>query len=149
MSIRFPSSLSSSSYIYAVLSALVFFASCTSATTPTSFCKCTCFNTNSTIIPLTPPSDGNPGAAATTCADCNRSFCLEYRLPICKGAREEDIFTTCFQRDSRKDEAFVFIFIFATAGLLLWALLRPWVGNWVQAAKERSRYVPVEAEGDS
>lgn len=32
-----------------------------------------------------------------TCADCTRAFCLDYHLPICKNAREEDVFTTCFR----------------------------------------------------
>lgn len=36
------------------------------------------------------------------------------------------------ERDSRKDEAVVFIFIFATAGLLGWAAVKPWVGKWVE-----------------
>ena len=35
------------------------------------------------------------------------------------------------ERDSRKDEAVVFIFIFATAGLLIWAAIKPWVGKWI------------------
>ena len=38
------------------------------------------------------------------------------------------------ERDSRKDEAVVFIFIFATAGLLIWAAIRPWVGKWVDVS---------------
>lgn len=33
-----------------------------------------------------------------TCADCTRAFCLDYNLPICKDAREEDVFTTCFRK---------------------------------------------------
>ena len=37
------------------------------------------------------------------------------------------------ERDSRKDEAVVFIFIFATVGLLGWSLIRPWVLKWVEA----------------
>ena len=36
------------------------------------------------------------------------------------------------ERDSRKDEAVVLIFIFATAGLLIWAAVKPWVGKWVE-----------------
>ena len=36
------------------------------------------------------------------------------------------------ERDSRKDEAVVFVFIFATAGLLGWALIRTWVERWVE-----------------
>lgn len=38
------------------------------------------------------------------------------------------------ERDSRKDEAVVFIFIFATAGLLIWAALKPWVEKWVEVS---------------
>lgn len=86
---------------------------------------------------------------AGNCNDCNRQFCLDYNLPICKGAGMEDVFTTCFQRDSRKDEAVVFIFIFATAGLLIWAAIKPWVGKWVDSARERRSYIPVSSQGDS
>lgn len=60
----------------------------------------------------------------------------------------EDVFTTCFQRDSRKDEAVVFIFIFATSGLLIWAAAKPWVGKWVDSARERRSYIPVSNQGD-
>lgn len=58
------------------------------------------------------------------CATCNRAFCLEQRLPICKGAEEKDVFTTCFQRDSRKDQIVVLTFIAGTVGLLGWAAVR-------------------------
>lgn len=78
---------------------------------------------------------------------------------MCKGAKEDDVVSTCFrmsrlwlagymvlmgwlrdanlavavaERDSRKDEAIVFIFIFATSGLLAWALLGPWLQKWLQ-----------------
>jgi len=71
-----------------------------------------------------------------TCNDFNRQFCLGYNLPICKGAEEKDVFATCFQRDSAKDEAVVFIFIFATVGLLGWAAVRPWVERWMQVSHE-------------
>lgn len=110
----------------------------------TSFCKCTCFS-NSTIIQLdgtnpssTPnPSNGGSKSDAAkktrgTCSDCNKAFCLSYNLPICKRAKEEDVFTTCFQRDSAKDEAVVFIFIGATTGLLVYAAVRPWVERWTE-----------------
>ncbi|KAJ5757827.1 uncharacterized protein N7511_006521 [Penicillium nucicola] len=137
--------------------------SLTVASTPTSFCKCTCFS-NSTIIPLDPSkSEKSSGIdhllhfyernvasselehtdeyikreqkyRSLSCNDCNRKFCLDYQLPTCKGAKEEDVFTTCFQRDSRKDEAVVFIFLFATGGLLGWALCKPWIGRYVEAS---------------
>lgn len=42
------------------------------------------------------------------------------------------------ERDSRKDEAVVFIFIAATAGLLGWAAVRPWVGKWVEVSERIS-----------
>ncbi len=68
-------------------------------------------------IPEDPPSDDTPpveklpeGDAgkgnedddrkeyrAGNCNDCNRQFCLDYNLPICKGAGMEDVFTTCFR----------------------------------------------------
>lgn len=90
---------------------------------PTSYCKCICF-TNSTIIPLnSPPPSASSSAAAVflnprnaengdedtdgdgtthhkhlTCSDCNRAFCLDYNLPICKNAKEEDVFTQCFRK---------------------------------------------------
>ncbi|KAJ5250934.1 hypothetical protein N7489_001344 [Penicillium chrysogenum] len=145
------------------------------ASTPTSFCKCTCFS-NSTIIPLNPSkSETSSGIdhvrfderrffsselehtdeyskraekyRSLNCNDCNRKFCLDYELPTCKGAKEEDVYTTCFQRDSRKDETVVFIFIFATCGLLAWAACKPWIERYVEAARERRSYIPV-AETD-
>ncbi|KAI4267365.1 MAG: hypothetical protein LQ337_008385, partial [Flavoplaca oasis] len=62
-----------------------------------------------------------------TCNDCNKQYCLSQGLKICEGKAMEDVWTTCFQRDSRKDEAVVFIFIFATAGLLIYAAVKPWI----------------------
>ncbi|PYH46677.1 uncharacterized protein BP01DRAFT_338283 [Aspergillus saccharolyticus JOP 1030-1] len=141
-------------------------ASITVASSPASFCKCTCFS-NSTIIPLDPDKPNSVSTqggvfhlrsrddASTlltgraknyrslSCNDCNRKFCLDYDLPTCKGAKEEDVFTTCFQRDSRKDQAIVFIFIIATGSLLAWAIMKPWVGKWLEIARERRSYLPV------
>ncbi len=34
---------------------------------------------------------------AGNCNDCNRQFCLDYNLPICKGAGMEDAFAVCFR----------------------------------------------------
>lgn len=36
------------------------------------------------------------------------------------------------ERDSKKDEAVVFIFIFATGGLLAWAACKPWIERYVE-----------------
>jgi len=63
------------------------------------------------------------------------------------------VFAQCFQRDSIKDEAVVIIFIFATAGLLSWAVLKPWVVKWTgwgrggQEPRE-GRYAPLVGEGE-
>lgn len=110
-----------------------------------TFCKCTCF-TNSTIVPLGPKpgsdaelshqrslflrslnplTDVEPAhakrAASASCTQCTRAFCLAYNLPICKDAKEKDVVTMCFQRDSRKDMIIVWGFMFGTIGLLAWA----------------------------
>ncbi|KAM0720488.1 hypothetical protein Q7P37_004624 [Cladosporium fusiforme] len=126
------------------------------AASPTSFCKCTCFS-NSTIIPLSskpsenkqtpakPPSSlfdiraPSEQPAHRSCADCTKQFCLSYNLPICSKAKEEDVSTICFQRDSAKDQAVVLLFIGATVGLLLWAAVRPAYERW----SERRGYTGV------
>jgi nucleoside permease NupC len=45
----------------------------------------------------------------------------------------------------------VFIFIFATAGLLGWAVLKPWVVRWtgwgVERTRREGRYEPLVGEG--
>lgn len=43
--------------------------------------------------------------------------------------------TSCIERDSRKDEAVVFLFIFATGGLLAWALAKPWIERYLEVSK--------------
>lgn len=40
---------------------------------------------------------GSNGDRALNCNDCNRRFCLDYDLPVCKDAEDEDVFTTCFR----------------------------------------------------
>ncbi|KAK3653676.1 hypothetical protein LTR56_004532 [Elasticomyces elasticus] len=122
------------------------------AASPTSFCKCTCFS-NSTLIPLDDPTTNRKPSAddskasakgRRSCMDCNKQFCLDYHLPICQDATEADVFTTCFQRDSAKDQAIVFIFIIATGGLLAWAAIRPWVQKWRDNASAGQAYTPVQ-----
>ncbi|EAS33403.3 uncharacterized protein CIMG_04427 [Coccidioides immitis RS] len=86
---------------------------------------------------------------AANCNDCNRKFCLDYHLPMCKGAKEDDVVTTCFQRESNKDKAVVLIFIVATVSLLVWAALKPWAERWIQAARERRLYIPISSREDN
>ncbi|KAG8626229.1 hypothetical protein KVT40_005174 [Elsinoe batatas] len=140
--------------LWLLLAVLLAILTVVQSATPTSFCKCTCFS-NSTLIQLTGTTDpddvkdkkGKYLMKAGTCEDCNRQFCLKHELPICEKAKEENVFTTCFQRDSRKDEAVVFIFIFATAGLLAWAAIRPWAQPWIESRTSRKDYVAVNDEG--
>ncbi|PSN72019.1 hypothetical protein BS50DRAFT_241332 [Corynespora cassiicola Philippines] len=125
----------------------------TPPTAPTSFCKCTCFG-NSTIVPLDSPvfsqkpsvGEVKERSSKKTCNDCNRQFCLSYSF--CNKEKEENVFTTCFQRDSAKDQAVVFIFIFATVGLLSYAAVRPWIDQWAERARERRTYIPVSGQAD-
>ncbi|KAK0104575.1 hypothetical protein ONS95_004861 [Cadophora gregata] len=121
------------------LLALLLLITSSIAASPPSFCKCTCF-TNSTIIPLSSHTSTNPSllrkhpqgnppvlntrATSASCLTCNKAFCLSQRLPICKDAEEKDVLTTCFQRDSRKDQIVVLTFIAGTLGLLGWAAVR-------------------------
>lgn len=130
------------------------FLSLSLAASPTSFCKCTCFG-NSTIVALdahaatkkpAAPELHRPRASKKSCNDCNRQFCLGYSF--CTGEKEENVLTTCFQRDSAKDQAVVYIFICATVGLLGWAGLRPWVEGWREKVRERRSYIPVSAQND-
>ncbi|PPJ51728.1 hypothetical protein CBER1_08902 [Cercospora berteroae] len=77
------------------------------------------------------PTNGSENKVhGRTCADCNKQFCLSYNLPICAGATEENVLTTCFQRDSVKDQLVVWIFLIATVGLLAWATVKPWWTRW-------------------
>ncbi|KAK6332114.1 hypothetical protein TWF718_002648 [Orbilia javanica] len=94
------------------------------AADPLSYCKCTC-GSSSIIIPL-----DHDDPKALTCLDCNRSFCRSSNINICDGKKEDEISTSCFQRDSVKDQAVVLMFITATGLLLLYAAIRPWILKW-------------------
>lgn len=57
------------------------------------------------------------------------------------------MFTTCFQRDSRKDQIVVLTFIAGTVGLLGWAAVRKILekrkGDNVRIGDTREGYAPV------
>ncbi|KAK5995314.1 hypothetical protein PT974_03717 [Cladobotryum mycophilum] len=117
-------------FLLLLLAALVAFAS---ASAPT-FCKCTCFK-NSTIIPLGPEHqirrslpvhivEHAPRSASTSCNECTKAFCLSQGIDFCKNAKEGDVSTMCFKRDSNKDKIIVWGFIFGTTGLLGWAAFK-------------------------
>ena len=68
-------------------------------------------------------------------------------MPICKNADEKDVLTTCFQRDSRKDQIVVLTFIGVTIGLLGWAAVRKVMekrqGEGVRMADTQEGYARV------
>ncbi|CAK7264538.1 hypothetical protein SEPCBS57363_001123 [Sporothrix epigloea] len=69
-------------------------------------------------------------ASSSSCSQCNRAFCLQYNLPICKGAEEKDVVAMCFQRDSRKDQIIVWCFLLGTGCLLGWTAVQRIVKMW-------------------
>lgn len=110
-----------------VLSLTLLFPTVTALKQPTSYCKCICFQNSTIIPLNSPPTtsssavshnallfprssvaeddsgdtekgnDGKKKHRDLSCNDCNRAFCLDYNLPICKNAKEEDVFATCFR----------------------------------------------------
>jgi hypothetical protein len=57
------------------------------------------------------------------------------------------VFTTCFQRDSRKDQIVVMTFIAGTVGLLGWAAVKKVLekrqGDGVRIGEVQDGYTPV------
>ncbi|KAG9006447.1 hypothetical protein FRB94_000685 [Tulasnella sp. JGI-2019a] len=95
------------------------------------FCKCICFGTNYTILPIYKPTN-----AAKPCLTCTKRWCADQKLPICLGAdigeidmdtgtgKEGDIEGRCFQRDSPRDQVVVTLFLLTVFGLLIGAAIR-------------------------
>ncbi|CAK7236117.1 hypothetical protein SCUCBS95973_009497 [Sporothrix curviconia] len=140
--------------IQQILAALCVFIALASAYSAPTFCKCTCFTNSTIIpLGPQHPKDGSaqqpPPASAkrrdaaagvsssspatallvsrassASCNQCNRAFCLDYNLPICKGAEEKDVVAMCFQRDSRKDQIIVWCFLLGTGSLLGWTAIQ-------------------------
>ncbi|KJZ78562.1 hypothetical protein HIM_01953 [Hirsutella minnesotensis 3608] len=84
-------------------------------------------------------------SASTSCSECTKAFCLSQGIDFCKDAKEENVVTMCFQRDSNKDKFIVWGFILGTVGLLSWAAFKR-VAEWREhRAMERQGigYSPV------
>ncbi|KAG6035205.1 hypothetical protein E4U41_006171 [Claviceps citrina] len=87
-----------------------------------------------------------PRSLSTSCSECTKSFCLSQGIDFCKEAKEEDVVTMCFQRDSNKDKIIVWGFILATAGLLGWAAFKRAIEHRDQRAalsRQGINYAPV------
>ncbi|EST09557.1 hypothetical protein PSEUBRA_000774 [Kalmanozyma brasiliensis GHG001] len=101
-------------------------------------CKCTCFQTNSTLVPLYSPAD-----PSKPCLTCTRQFCLDQGLDVCKGAKlehtdhdvgtgfEGDVWAKCFERDSFKDQGIITLYILTVVGLVGFAAMRGRVEGWM------------------
>lgn len=80
------------------------------------------------------------GASASEVQGCDRGGysddllpCVPFRPEHSRGAKELALLTmVSIERDSHKDQAVVFIFIIATAGLLLWAVIKPCAERWIR-----------------
>ncbi|KAJ1955333.1 hypothetical protein IWQ62_005554 [Dispira parvispora] len=107
---------------YASLATLTF-TSWVEAANPISFCKCLC-GQNVTIIPISPVPEKD------SCTKCTKAFCFKLEPTLCEGAGTgETVSVSCFQRDSYKDEVVVWLFLLITVGLLLAALVKPYLMN--------------------
>lgn len=94
-------------------------------------CKCTCFQANSTLVPIYSPVD-----ASKPCTTCTRQFCLDQNLDICKDAKlehtdhdvgtglEGDVWAKCFERDSYKDQSIITLYLLVVVGLVAFSVLR-------------------------
>ncbi|KAG5948877.1 hypothetical protein E4U53_006117 [Claviceps sorghi] len=90
--------------------------------------------------------DVAPRSLSTSCSECTKSFCLNQGIDFCKEAKEEDVVTMCFQRDSNKDKIIVWGFILGTSGLLGWAAFKRAIEQRDQRAAllgQSIDYVPV------
>lgn len=109
-------------------------------------CKCTCFTTNVTLIPIYWPKDGR-----NLCSTCTKNFCVE-QVEGCRGAQiveansdtatgfEGQVWAKCFVRDPTRDQSIVFLYLVCVLGLLAWALVRSRLGqNWLQGLRNMVR----------
>lgn len=101
------------------LGALLLFSSLAQAYT--QICRCSCAS-NYTIFEL--PDDGL--SYAQTCTNCTKKFCIAQDLDICKGFDESLVQAACFQRESMKEQFFIYLFIIITSLLLIYAALAPY-----------------------
>ncbi|KAG0234571.1 hypothetical protein BGW42_006456 [Actinomortierella wolfii] len=110
------------------------------AANPISFCKCVCGDEKQ-ITPL--PQDNEPifAGMGKACGACTKQFCLDYHPDICKGVgtgNGDELVTSCFERDSYKDQFVVYLFLMTTTGLLGVAGLKPFVKGFWQRRQQRS-----------
>ncbi|KAI8355402.1 hypothetical protein B0O80DRAFT_497794 [Mortierella sp. GBAus27b] len=110
------------------------------AANPISFCKCVCGQEKS-ISPL--PRDTQHsifGGSSKACGSCTKQYCLEVKPNMCKGVgtgEGDELVTSCFERDSYKDQFIVYLFLTITFGLLGYAGLQPFLKGLWQRRQQR------------
>ncbi|KAF8934849.1 hypothetical protein BGZ58_005411 [Dissophora ornata] len=117
----------------------------TSAANPISFCKCVCGQEKS--ITALPRDTQHPlfGGSSKACGACTKQYCLEIRPDMCKGVgtgEGDELVTSCFERDSYKDQFIVHLFLTITFSLLGFAGLQPFLKGLWQRRQQRS-YAPM------
>lgn len=90
-------------------------------------CRCDC-GTNYTVVEL--PDEGLGYTAA--CGNCTKKFCLSLNLTICEGVDEMLVSSSCYQRESLKEQIFTYTFIIITSGLLLYATIAPYLQEKIE-----------------
>ncbi|KAH7175821.1 putative MFS transporter [Dactylonectria macrodidyma] len=80
-----------------------------------------------------------------SCSECTKAFCLGQGIDFCKEAKEDDVTTMCFQRDSNKDKIIVWAFIVGVMALLGWAAFKR-LTSWRQGnpfGRQTANYAPM------
>ncbi|KAG0047873.1 hypothetical protein BGZ83_007138 [Gryganskiella cystojenkinii] len=113
----------------------------TFAANPISFCKCVCGQKYQ--IQALPKDNQHPifGGSSKACGACTKQFCLDYVPDLCQGVgtgEGDELITSCFERDSYKDQFIVYLFLTITFGLLGFAGLQPFVKGLWQRRQQRS-----------
>ncbi|KAG0359244.1 hypothetical protein BGZ54_010033, partial [Gamsiella multidivaricata] len=117
------------------------------AANPISFCKCIC-GQEKTITAL-PRDTQHPifGGSSKACLACTKQYCLDNKPDMCKGVgtgEGDELITTCFERDSYKDQFIVYLFLTITFGLLGFATLQPFLkGLWQRRQQHAYTSMPM------
>lgn len=105
-------------FTFLLLVSLVLLSLTSKVSAYTQICRCNCAS-NYTIVEL-------PDYANLSCTNCTKKFCLSKNFTICEGVDEMLVSAACFQRESLKEQFFIYIFIIITSTLLLYAAIAPY-----------------------
>ncbi|KAG0306962.1 hypothetical protein BGZ98_001384 [Dissophora globulifera] len=127
------------SFILAAL-CLIALLQLTFAANPVSFCKCVCGQEKS--ITALPRDTQHPifGGSSKACGGCTKQYCLDINPDMCKGVgtgEGDELITSCFERDSYKDQFIVYLFLTITFGLLGFAGFQPFLSELWQRRQQR------------